>query len=97
MATTYDKTGSVATKTGSRDWDMSQWYDSKWYKFGLGLMLAVAIFWIWYQRTFAYSHGMDSMEPEFEKSLDGSMARTHGSMADICLGYLGLALEDTRY
>src|SRR5574340_1328608 len=30
-------------------------------------MLLVAIFWIWYQRTFAYSHGMDSMEPEFEK------------------------------
>ena len=30
-------------------------------------MLLVAIFWIWYQRTFAYSHGMDSMEPEFDK------------------------------
>ena len=68
MATTYEKAGSVATtKTGSRDWDMSEWYDSRWYKFGMALMLAVACFWIWYQRTYAYSHGMDSMEPEFEK------------------------------
>jgi len=23
--------------------------------------------WIWFQRTYAYSHGMDSMEPEFEQ------------------------------
>ncbi|HEX7234825.1 MAG TPA: methane monooxygenase/ammonia monooxygenase subunit C [Nitrosospira sp.] len=65
MATTYE-TSSTA-KSGGRDYDMSLWYDSRWYKFGLITMLAVAIFWVWYQRTFAYSHGMDSMEPEFEK------------------------------
>ena len=65
MATTLGT--SSAAKSSGRDYDMSQWYDSRWYKFGLITMLAVAIFWIWYQRTFAYSHGMDSMEPEFEK------------------------------
>ncbi|MEE9580090.1 MAG: methane monooxygenase/ammonia monooxygenase subunit C, partial [Nitrosomonadaceae bacterium] len=67
MATTYEKTGSVATKTGSHDWDRSQWYDSKLYWVGLLTMLGVATFWIWFQRTYAYSHGMDSMEPEFER------------------------------
>jgi len=65
MATTLE-TSSHAGSSG-RDYDMSLWYDSKWYKFGLLTMLGVAIFWIWFQRTFAYSHGMDSMEPEFEK------------------------------
>ena len=67
MAAIYKRTGSVATETGSLAWDQSLWYDSRWYKFGMALMLLVACFWIWYQRTFAYSHGMDSMEPEFEK------------------------------
>ena len=38
----------------SADYDMSLWYDSKYYKIGLSLMLGLAIFWIWYQRTFAY-------------------------------------------
>ena len=66
MATTYGSTGTAA-KASSGSWDQSLWYDSRWYKFGMGLMLAVACFWIWYQQTFAYSHGMDSMEPEFEK------------------------------
>jgi len=65
MATTLGT--SSQAKSGGRDYDMSLWYDSRWYKFGLITMLLVAIFWIWYQRTFAYSHGMDSMEPEFEK------------------------------
>ena len=79
MATTYE-TSSTA-KSGGRDYDMSLWYDSRWYKFGLITMLAVAIFWVWYQRTFAYSHGMDSMEPEFEKvwmgyCLDGNSNST---------------------
>ncbi|SEM83773.1 methane monooxygenase/ammonia monooxygenase subunit C, partial [Nitrosomonas marina] len=50
MATTMGTSGAA-----SADYDMSLWYDSKYYKIGLGLMLAVAIFWIWYQRTFAYS------------------------------------------
>ncbi|MDW7665189.1 MAG: methane monooxygenase/ammonia monooxygenase subunit C, partial [Nitrosomonadaceae bacterium] len=59
MATTLGSAG--AARMGSGDGDMSLWYDSKWYKFGMALMLLVAIFWIWFQRTFAYSHGMDSM------------------------------------
>ena len=65
MATTLET--SSQAKSSGRDYDMSLWYDSRWYKFGLITMLGVAIFWIWFQRTFAYSHGMDSMEPEFEK------------------------------
>jgi len=42
MATTYE-TSSTAKSSG-RDYDMSLWYDSRWYKFGLITMLAVAIF-----------------------------------------------------
>ena len=64
MATTM---GTSSAASSTRGYDMSLWYDSKWYKYGMGVMLAVAIFWIWYQRTFAYSHGMDSMEPAFDK------------------------------
>ncbi|MBL8496768.1 MAG: methane monooxygenase/ammonia monooxygenase subunit C, partial [Nitrosomonas sp.] len=63
MATTY----GTSSASKSADYDMSLWYDSKYYKLGMLTMLLVAIFWIWYQRTFAYSHGMDSMEPEFDK------------------------------
>ena len=95
MATTYE-TSSTA-KSGGRDYDMSLWYDSRWYKFGLITMLAVAIFWVWYQRTFAYSHGMDSMEPEFEKVWMG-LWRVHMIvMPHICAGDLGLDLEDPRH
>ena len=65
MATTYGTTGTAAATSGT--WDQSVWYDTKFYKFGLALMFSVAIFWIWFQRTYAYSHGMDSMEPEFER------------------------------
>ncbi|MEE8530419.1 MAG: methane monooxygenase/ammonia monooxygenase subunit C, partial [Nitrosomonadaceae bacterium] len=65
MATTYGTPGTAATTSGS--WDKSVWYDTKYYWVGLLSMLAVAIFWIWFQRTYAYSHGMDSMEPEFER------------------------------
>ncbi len=75
MATTYGSTGTAA-KASSGSWDQSLWYDSRWYKFGMALMLLVACFWIWYQRTFAYSHGMDSMEPEFEKVWMG-LGRVH--------------------
>ncbi|MGH8763502.1 MAG: methane monooxygenase/ammonia monooxygenase subunit C, partial [Nitrosospira sp.] len=48
MATTLGTSGSHAGSSG-RDYDMSLWYDSKWYKFGLITMLGVAIFWIWFQ------------------------------------------------
>lgn len=57
-------------------------------------MLAVAVFWVWYQRYFAYSHGMDSMEPEFDR-VDGVMAHTHGAHATVCADYLGLDPENT--
>ncbi|MSQ04901.1 MAG: methane monooxygenase/ammonia monooxygenase subunit C, partial [Nitrosomonadaceae bacterium] len=42
MATTLGSAG--AARMGSGDGDMSLWYDSKWYKFGMALMLLVAIF-----------------------------------------------------
>ena len=29
-------------------------------------MLAIGVFWVTYQRVFGYSHGLDSMTPEFE-------------------------------
>ena len=65
MATTLGSSSQAGSAKGG--WDRSLWYASGWYKFGMALMLAVACFWIWFQRTFAYSHGMDSMEPEFER------------------------------
>ncbi|PTR05079.1 hypothetical protein C8R32_1181, partial [Nitrosospira sp. Nsp5] len=34
MATTLETSGSHAGSSG-RDYDMSLWYDSRWYKFGL--------------------------------------------------------------
>ncbi len=40
MATTYGTT-SASTSAG---YDMSLWYDSKYYKLGMGTMLLVAIF-----------------------------------------------------
>lgn len=47
MATTYGLATNVSKED---DYDMSLWYDSKFYKIGLITMLSVAIFWIWYQR-----------------------------------------------
>lgn len=48
-------------------YDVSEWFDAKYYKFGLLPILGAAVFWVWFQRTYAYSHGMDSMEPEFDR------------------------------
>ena len=56
-----------AVKASSSAYDMSEWYDSRLYKLGLLPILGMAVFWIWFQRTYAYSHGMDSMEPEFDQ------------------------------
>ena len=53
MATTFTETNKTVAK--ERAWDKAEWYDSRYYKAGMALMLAVAVFWIWYQRTFAYS------------------------------------------
>ncbi|MGE0644832.1 MAG: methane monooxygenase/ammonia monooxygenase subunit C, partial [Nitrospira sp.] len=49
-----------------RGYDISQWYDSKPAKLGWFGMLAIGVFWVVYQRTFGYSHGLDSMTPEFD-------------------------------
>src|SRR6185312_8192983 len=65
--TTPEKLVTHQTKVSSARYDMSEWYDSKYYKMGLLPILGIAIFWVWFQRTYAYSHGMDSMEPEFEQ------------------------------
>ena len=50
MATTLGSSGHAGSATGG--WDRSLWYDSGWYKFGMALMLAVAILCTWFQRTF---------------------------------------------
>jgi methane/ammonia monooxygenase subunit C len=47
-------------------YDISQWYDSKPVKLGWLGMLSIGVFWVLYQRTFGYSHGLDSMTPEFD-------------------------------
>ena len=47
---------------------MPQWYDSKYYKIGLLAMLAVAIFWIWYQRTYATHTAWIQWSPSSKKS-----------------------------
>mgnify|MGYP003396721743 FL=1 len=52
--------------SSERGYDVSQWYDSKPVKIGWFAMLAIGVFWVVYQRTFGYSHGLDSMTPEFE-------------------------------
>ncbi|MBI5673406.1 MAG: methane monooxygenase/ammonia monooxygenase subunit C, partial [Nitrospirae bacterium] len=49
-----------------RGYDISQWYDSKPVKLGWLGMLGIGVFWVVYQRTFGYSHGLDSMTPEFD-------------------------------
>jgi len=41
-----------------RGYDISQWYDTKPAKIGWLGMLAIGVFWVLYQRTFGYSHGM---------------------------------------
>jgi methane/ammonia monooxygenase subunit C len=56
----------MAADSSGRGYDVSQWYDSKPVKIGWFAMLAIGVFWVVYQRTFGYSHGLDSMTPEFE-------------------------------
>ena len=68
MSATTPETIAVGHKRASSSaYDMSEWYDSRLYKLGLLPILGIAVFWIWFQRTYAYSHGMDSMEPEFDQ------------------------------
>ncbi|MEO8992132.1 MAG: methane monooxygenase/ammonia monooxygenase subunit C, partial [Nitrosospira sp.] len=66
-ATTPGKLATQQAEASRDSYDMSEWYDSRYYKIGLLPVLGIAIFWVWFQRTYAYSHGMDSMEPEFEQ------------------------------
>jgi methane/ammonia monooxygenase subunit C len=56
----------MAADSSGRGYDISQWYDSRPVKIGWFAMLAIGVFWVLYQRTFGYSHGLDSMTPEFE-------------------------------
>ncbi|NGZ61197.1 MAG: methane monooxygenase/ammonia monooxygenase subunit C, partial [Nitrospira sp. LK265] len=55
----------MAASSG-KGYDISQWYDSKPWKIGWAAMLMMGIFWVLYQRAFGYSHGLDSMTPEFD-------------------------------
>ena len=45
---------------------MSLWYDSRPLKIGWFAMLAAVGAEVVFQRVFGYSHGLDSMTPEFE-------------------------------
>ena len=47
-------------------YDMSLWYDSRPLKIGWFTMLFAVGAEVVFQRTFGYSHGLDSMTPEFE-------------------------------
>jgi methane/ammonia monooxygenase subunit C len=49
-----------------RGYDMSLWYDSKVFKVSWFAMLAAVGAEVIFQRVFGYSHGLDSMTPEFE-------------------------------
>ena len=58
---------STTTWGGSdRGYDMSLWYDSRPLKIGWFAMLAAVGSEVVFQRVFGYSHGLDSMTPEFE-------------------------------
>lgn len=67
MATSILKDKAAQQVADKPAYDKSEWFDAKYYKYGLLPILGIAIFWVWYQRTFAYSHGMDSMEPDFDR------------------------------
>jgi len=45
---------------------MSRWYDSRIFKVSWFAMLAAVSAEVVFQRVFGYSHGLDSMTPEFE-------------------------------
>ena len=59
---------STTTWGGGSDkgYDMSLWYDSRPLKIGWFAMLAAVGSEVVFQRVFGYSHGLDSMTPEFE-------------------------------
>ncbi len=49
-----------------KGYDMSLWYDSRPLKVGWFAMLGAVGAEVVFQRVFGYSHGLDSMTPEFE-------------------------------
>ena len=49
-----------------RDYDMSLWYDSRPLKIGWFAILFAVGAEVCFQRLFGFSHGLDSMTPEFE-------------------------------
>ena len=66
---------STTTSEGAtKGYDMSLWYDSRLFKIGWFAMLAAVGSEVVFQRVFGYSHGLDSMTPEFENCLDGLVA-----------------------
>lgn len=67
MATSILKDKTAQQVADKPAYDKSEWFDAKYYKYGLLPILGIAVFWVWYQRMFAYSHGMDSMEPAFDQ------------------------------
>lgn len=67
MATSILKDKTVQQVADKPAYDKSEWFDARYYKYGLLPILGIAVFWVWYQRMFAYSHGMDSMEPDFDR------------------------------
>ncbi len=56
----------MTSTTSDQGYDISQWYDSRPAKIGWLSMVGIIIFWLLYQRVHGYSHGLDSMTPEFE-------------------------------
>jgi len=58
--------GSTTWGGSDRGYDMSLWYDSRPLKIGWFTMLAAVGAEVVYQRLFGFSHGLDSMTPEFE-------------------------------
>src|SRR6185437_5568516 len=56
----------MTSTTSDQRYDISQWYDSRPAKIGWLSMVGIIIFWLLYQRVHGYSHGLDSMTPEFE-------------------------------
>jgi methane/ammonia monooxygenase subunit C len=65
----------MAADSSGRGYDISQWYDSRPVKIGWFAMLAIGVFWVLYQRTFGYSHGLDSMTPDRAKIILSWVAR----------------------
>lgn len=53
-------------RTGVKAEKGAWYFDSKVYGIGMLLVLALAVFSMWYQQTFAHAYGMDSHDPVFD-------------------------------